>query len=46
MDPAPGAVIEKGGSHLAPTGVVDTDEQNLRDVAHYGCLGTMIHKAR
>jgi hypothetical protein len=46
MDPPLGVVVEKGGGHLAPTGVVDTDEQDLRDVAHYGCLGTMIHKAR
>jgi len=34
-----GVVIEQGGGHLAATGVVDTDEQDLRDVAHDGSLG-------
>jgi hypothetical protein len=39
MDSALGVVVEEGGGHLAAAGVVDTDEQDLGDVAHDGSLG-------
>jgi hypothetical protein len=39
MDSAFGVVVEQGGGHLAAAGVVDTDEQDLGDLAHDGSLG-------
>jgi hypothetical protein len=32
MDLAVGVVVQQGGSHLAPTGVVDAHEQDLGDL--------------
>jgi hypothetical protein len=32
-------VVEEGGGHLAAAGVVDTDEQDLGDVADDGSFG-------